>query len=90
MQDYLVGPALDEAERSGEELEISWPLQVGSSRSNSIGTTASTSAEQNDEDMQVESNGSSAVQAKTKAIRREPDGVTDWIGLEALLYVWLP
>ena len=27
--DYLVGPALDEAERSGEDLHIVWPLSVG-------------------------------------------------------------
>jgi actin-related protein 9 len=27
--DYLVGPALEEAERSGEALDIIWPLAVG-------------------------------------------------------------
>ena len=78
--DYLVGQALDEAERSGEELEIIWPLQwkdrdtvaVAGSTASKKGKGAATG---------------DRVQGAEGARSSASDGGIDWVGLEALLCV---
>lgn len=54
--EYLVGQALEEAERSGEELDVIWPLELGprhsskngSSRSNGVASAVNGSASDGD------------------------------------------
>jgi hypothetical protein len=69
---------LDEAERSGEELQIVWPLQVGSYGNNG-----------NSNRDKVEKNGHSMELDDETAGRKDQlaDCVTDWAALEALLWV---
>ncbi|KAK9895194.1 actin-like ATPase domain-containing protein [Cystobasidium minutum MCA 4210] len=76
--DYLVGPALDEAERSGEELEIVWPLRTEAS----TGTDSSNATDKTNgdvDDMKVEG-------AEDSAAKDNADNglVQDWLALEAL------
>ena len=87
--DYLVGQALDEAERSGEDLHVVWPLQLagqepggaeadGHSKSNSISVP----------DMAVDGeNGGAAAAAGSNDLPGvvAADAVHDWLAMEALL-----
>lgn len=81
--DYLVGPALDEAERSGEELEIVWPLRPDNSNA-AAGTTNGSKTNGDSDDMKVE--GAEDEAAKESQLA-EGGLVQDWLALEALLSV---
>lgn len=74
--DYLVGQALDEAERSGEELEILWPLQR-------LDRAEQSTAQKQQQQQQAPSD----VDGKGKAREKSVEGVQDWAALEALLCV---
>ena len=78
--DYLVGQALDEAERSGEELEIIWPLQW---KDRGAGAAAGSAASNKGKGAAM----AGGVQGAEGARSASSDGGIDWVGLEALLCV---
>lgn len=78
--DYLVGPALDEAERSGEELEIVWPLD-----SNAYTGAGSSSSDRTNGDSDAMKVDSAEDAAAGKDGQLASAGVQDWAALEALL-----
>lgn len=75
-----MGPALDEAEKVGEEVDIIWPLSYATSSTSSWkGTDAG------QDGMEVDpAEGSGAANGKARR-SREVDGIVDWVGLEVLL-----
>ena len=77
--DYLVGAALDEAERSEEAVLITWPLSVDDE------------TQQIEERLSPMSNRVDGVgldgDARSRRKRRKTEGITDWTALEALLWV---
>jgi actin-related protein 9 len=73
---YLVGPALEEAERSGEELKVIWPFAPDGGGLQEAWL----------DDMDVEGDRARWERSKERRQKDAP-GVNDWTGLEALLCV---
>jgi actin-related protein 9 len=71
VSDYLVGPALEEAERSGEELKVIWPFSADA------GSVLV-------EDQDIQEDKERWAKSKDRR-RRDTPGVTDWTAIEALL-----
>jgi actin-related protein 9 len=73
---YLVGPALEEAERSGEELKVTWPFTSDGGGLQEAWL----------DELDVEGDKARWQRSKERRQRDAP-GVSDWTGLEALLCV---
>lgn len=82
--DYLVGQALEEAERSGEELDIVWPLQLGSSSSSSRDNKAVSSTTSSGDVAMTDDTAATSTSTNGKGKMAEAEGVKDWTALEAL------